>query len=130
MKKRKGESLESMPESKRHKHPLGFYTPFRELDQLFGPIFSPDRKHLAKPDPFSEKIGVYPHRIKGEDDESIFRTAMADVCPLPAGLHKKVPIRPPHREYPHFLAREEIEAYTQLVDLVAGEGPFESVELG
>ena len=54
----------------------------------------------------------------------IFQTAMADVSPLPGGPHKKVPLRPPEREYPRFLAREEIEAYTQLVDLVAGEGPF------
>ena len=36
-----------------------------------------------------------------------------------------MPLRPPERQYPRFLAREEIEAYTQLVDLVAGEGPFE-----
>ena len=125
MKKRKGEGLESMRRSKGHKGPLGFYTPFRELDQLFGPNFSPGRKHLPEVDPISEKAGGYPQRIKGEDDDSIFRTAMADVSPLPAGFRKKIPFESPRRQYPHFLAREEIEAYTELVDLVAGEGPFE-----
>jgi DNA-nicking Smr family endonuclease len=50
---------------------------------------------------------------------------MADVSPLQAGPVHKVPLRPPDREYPRFLAREEIEAYTRLVDLVAGDGPFE-----
>ncbi len=64
--------------------------------------------------------------IKAEaDEDSLFQSAMADVSPLAGGPRRKVPLRPPERKYPRFLAREEIEAYTQLVDLVAGEGPFE-----
>lgn len=125
MDKRKDKSLQPARRPTPYKHPQDFYTPFRKLDQLFGPNFSSDRKHLSKLESFSEKPAVYPHRVKGEDDDSIFRTAMADVSPLPAGPRKKVPVRPAGREYPRFLAREEIEAYTQLVDLVAGEGPFE-----
>jgi DNA-nicking Smr family endonuclease len=50
---------------------------------------------------------------------------MAGVAPLPGGSGKKVPRRPADRDHPRFLAREQIEAYTELVDLVAGEGPFE-----
>ncbi len=73
-----------------------------------------------------ERNGVHPHRIKVEADEgSIFQTAMADVSPLPAGPCKKVPLRAPEKKAPRFLAMEEIETYTQLIDLVAGEGHFE-----
>ncbi len=126
MNKRKGESLKPMRQSTRHKPPDGFYTPFQELDQLFGRIFSASPKHLAKLDPFSEKPGAHLHKIKsGADEDCLFQTAMSDVSPLPAGCRKKVPLRPSGRQYPRFLAMEEIEAYTELVDLVAGEGPFE-----
>ena len=126
MNKRKGESLKPMRRSTRHKPRQGFYTPFQELDQLYGQIFSSHPQHLADLDPLLEKNGVHPHRIKIEaDEDSLFQTAMADVSPLPAGPCKKVPLRGPEKKYPRFLAREETEAYTQLVDLVAGEGPFE-----
>ncbi|HIJ69040.1 MAG TPA: DNA mismatch repair protein MutS [Deltaproteobacteria bacterium] len=126
MNKRKGESLKPMRRSTRHKPLHGFYTPFQELDQLFGRIFSSHAKHLANLDPFLEKNGVHLHRIKVEADEDcLFQTAMADVSPLPAGPCTKVPLRSPEKKYPRFFAREQIEAYTQLVDLVAGEGPFE-----
>ncbi|MGA2403110.1 MAG: Smr/MutS family protein [Syntrophobacteraceae bacterium] len=126
MNKRKGESLKPMRRSSRHKPPHGFYTPFKELDQLFARIFSTDPKHSAGLDPFGEKTDILPPMIKaGVDEDSLFQSAMADVSPLAGGLRKKVPLRPPERKYPRFLAREEIEAYTQLVDLVAGEGPFE-----
>ena len=126
MNKRKGESLKPTRQSRRHKPPQGFYTPFQELDQLIGQTFSTSSKHLATPDSFSEKPAAHLIKIKGETDEdSLFQKAMADVNPLSAGSSKKVPLQPPGRQYPRFLAIEEIEAYTVLVDLVAGEGPFE-----
>ncbi len=126
MNERKGECLKSMRRSVRHKPHHGFYTPFQELDQLFRRAFSSQPKHLANRDPFLEKNVVYPHRIKDKGDEdSIFQTAMADVSPLPAGHCEKVPLQPCEKKYPRFFAREEIEAYAQLVDLVAGDGPFE-----
>ncbi len=126
MNKRKGKSLKPMRRSTRHKPPDGFYTPFQELDQLIGKTFSNGRARLANPDPFSEKISIPSPRITGEgDDESLFLRAMADVSPMPHRPHAKVPLRPAGREHPRFLAREEMEAYAQLVDLVAGEGPFE-----
>ncbi|SPF43767.1 Smr protein/MutS2 [Syntrophobacter sp. SbD1] len=119
MNKRKGESLKTVS----HKLPQGFYTPFRVLDQLFGKIFSTDEIHLAKFDPVSE---IHSHTIDGEaDEDSLFQRAMATVDPLPAEPCKKVPLPPPAREFPRFFARDEIEAFTKLVDLVAGEGPFE-----
>jgi len=127
MNKRKGESLKPIRQSTRHRPPQSFYTPFQELDQLFGRIFSTAReKHPAKLDLSFEKMCVSPPRIKGEPDEdSLFQRAMADVSPLQAGPVNRVPLRPPEREYPRFLVKEETEAYTRLVDLVAGDGPFE-----
>jgi DNA-nicking Smr family endonuclease len=118
MNKRKGKSFEPMRRSIRQKSPTGFYTPFQELDQLFGPNFS----HLESP---AEKPQPHLYDFKGEtDDHRLFQTAMADVSPLPAGTRARVPVR--HSRKPRrFLAEEEIEAYTQLVDLVAGQGPFE-----
>ncbi|MEM5787362.1 MAG: Smr/MutS family protein [Syntrophobacteraceae bacterium] len=47
------------------------------------------------------------------------------MAPLPQKKRETVPARPPRKEPPRFLAREESEAFTELVDLVAGEGPFE-----
>jgi DNA-nicking Smr family endonuclease len=126
MNKRRTESLKPMRRSTRRAPPQGFYTPFQELDQLFGNKFCAGQKHLKNLDPISEKTGESIPRIKDEtDDDSLFLRAMADVSPMPAGPNIKVPVSPAERQYPRFLAREEIEAYTQLVDLVAGEGPFE-----
>jgi len=126
MNKRKGENLKPIRQSTRHKPPHRFYTPFQELDQLFGQIFSTSPKHLVGQDSFSEKPVAHLPKIKGDaDEDSLFQKAMADVNPLPAEPRKKVPLQPPGRRYPRFLAIEEIEAYTELVDLVAGEGPFE-----
>ncbi len=126
MNARKGECLKPNRRSARHKPHHGFYTPFQELDQLFTQNFPSPPKHLANLDPFLEKNGVHPPRIKGEpDEESLFQTAMADVSPLPSAHCEKVPRQPCQKKSPRFFAREEIEAYTQLVDLVAGEGPFE-----
>ena len=59
------------------------------------------------------------------EDEQAFQRAMEGVVPLPASGPAKVPFRPPEKKTPRFLVREELEAYAQLVDLVAGTGPFE-----
>ncbi len=127
MNRRKGEGPNEMRRSSRHTPPFEFYTPFRELDQLFARTFSTGGKHrVEKVEPFSEKAWSPPAVIGAQaDDDSLFRAAMAGVTPLPGGSRKKVPRRPAGRDYPRFLAREQIEAYTELVDLVAGEGPFE-----
>ena len=126
MNKRKGESPKPLRRSSRQ-NPNTFYTPFRELDQLFERAFSTDGKHSAGVDPFAGKHEPPPTKIgiQPPDDDSLFQTAMTGVSPLPSGPSKKVPVQPVHRDYPRFLAMEQIEAYTQLVDLVAGEGHFE-----
>ena len=122
MNKRKGKSLEPMRRSLRQKPPSGFYTPFKELDQLFGKKISGRRRHL---EPESVEPAIYLYDMKGEtDDLSLFRLAMADVSPLPAPGAEKVPLHQV-RKAPRFSAEEEIQAYARLVDLVAGEGPFE-----
>lgn len=122
MNKGKGKSFQPMRRSKRHKVPTGFYTPFQELDQLFGPNFSAGQNQS---DPVAERSQLHVDDFKAEiDDHALFRKAMADVIPLPAGQGVKVPLRRA-RNSPRFLAEEEIQAYAQLVDLVAGDGPFE-----
>ncbi len=74
MNKRKGKSLKPMGRSTRHKPHKDFYTPFQELDQLFGRIFSSQPKHLANLDPFLEKNEVHLHTIKVQADEDyLFR---------------------------------------------------------
>jgi len=127
MNRRKAEGPKQMRRSSRHAPPSEFYTPFKELDQLFARTFSTGGKHRAeKVDPFSEKISPPPALIDSQaDDDSLFRTAMAGVSPLPGGSRKKVPRGRAGGDYPRFLVREQIEAYAELADLVAGEGPFE-----
>jgi DNA-nicking Smr family endonuclease len=127
MNRRKGEVPKEIRSSRRNPPQFGFYTPFRELDQLFARTFSAGGKHpTEKVDPLSEKPFV-PVTGKGThwDDDSLFRSAMTGVDPLPGGPGKRIPRSPPGRDYPRFLEKEQIEAYTELVDLVAGEGPFE-----
>jgi DNA-nicking Smr family endonuclease len=128
MNRRKREGSKDVRQSSRqHIAPHGFYTPFKELDQLFPPIFSKGRKDGGgKIDRYAEKppaprlsTGIQP------DDDSLFRAEMADVAPLPGGSHKIIPRTTSGRDTPRFLAQEQIEAYTELVDLVAGQGPFE-----
>lgn len=102
----------------------GFYTPFKDLDQHLGPNISNDPVHQEKSSPELENFKDLDESA-GEGDEFLFAGAMAEVNPLPERKREKVPFRPPDRSYPRFLAREEAEALTELVDLVAGEGPFE-----
>ncbi len=123
MNKRKGKNSEPMRRSTRRTPPSGFYTPFQELDQLFGPTFSAGDSQERAP---AGKVEFHPGDIKEEtDDRSLFTRAMSGVSPLNGGVRQKVALRPRARKAPRFLAREELEAYAQLVDLVAGHGPFE-----
>jgi DNA-nicking Smr family endonuclease len=122
MNKHKGKSLKPVRRSTRQQPPSIFYTPFQELDQLFGLNFSIRKDPL---DPLAQKPEFYIDKIKAEtDDGLLFRKAMADVRALRAAASAKVPLRP-LRKAPRFLAEEENWAYAQLVDLVAGQGPFE-----
>jgi DNA-nicking Smr family endonuclease len=126
MTRRKGEKFKSMRPSSRRTPPFDFYTPFKELDQLFARTFLTGSKHRAQIDRFAEKTEPLPAVTGAQaDDDSLFKSAMAGVAPLPAGPGKKIPLQPADRDRPRFLALEQIEAYTQLVDLVAGHGPFE-----
>lgn len=96
----------------------GFYTPFANLGQ-----------HLAHNSPKTPPIQTrHPQKAAAEspeDAERIFRDAMADVTPFPAGGPMKVPAPRRHRTPARFLEQEEMEVYAELVDLVAGDGPFE-----
>lgn len=122
MNKHKGKSFQPVGRSTRQEPPSGFYTPFQELDQLFGLNFSTRKAPLT---PQQEKPEFYIDKIKGEtDDRMLFRKAMTDVIPLRTRPSEKVRLRP-SRKAPLFGAEEENKAYAQLVELIAGEGPFE-----
>ena len=123
MNKRKGSQQNPTRRSSRHR-PSGFYTPFEHLDQHLTSNISNDFKYSTEAESTPEKIEpVIPDISAEDDDESLFQKAMAGVDRLPA--QGKIPLKPPERKSPRFLAREELDAYTQLVDLVAGEGPFD-----
>ncbi len=109
--------------SSRRRPPLGFYTPFKDLDQHLGTTISNDSGNYTKPFPEPAKIDKIAKGAK--NDDVLFERAMAGVDRLPVKSQKKVPVRPPEKTPPRFVAAEELEAYTRLVDLVAGEGPFE-----
>lgn len=123
MSKRKGKNDTASCSAGKKPH-NGFYTPFRDLDQHLGSNISSTQEYCDKPSPELESIKGLDHN-SGEDDELLFSRAMAEVAPLPARKREKVPHRPPDKDHPRFQAREEAEALAELVDLVAGEGPFE-----
>ncbi len=99
-----------------------FYNPFEELDQQL-------RLHLRRRS--AERAAPRPEEVKAKpveklpDEDTLFRKAMADVTPLPQSRHERVAPPPPTSKTPRFWAQEELDAYTSLVDLVAGEGTFE-----
>ncbi len=109
--------------SSRQSPPPGFYTPFKDLDQHLGTTFSNDSDNYTKP--ISEPAKINKIAKGAANDDILFERAMAGVDPLPARPQNKIPGRPPEKTPPRFVAAEELEAYTRLVDLVAGEGPFE-----
>ncbi len=101
----------------------GFYTPFKGLDQH--PAHRSRQKSTA---PLQNKPVVSEKRPiaeSPEDAERLFRMAMADVVPLPDPRSERVPPPSPAMEPARFLAREEMEVYSYLLDLVEGEGEFE-----
>jgi DNA-nicking Smr family endonuclease len=120
MGRRKRRILRSMHRSCPQRPSLqAFYTPFQSLDQ-----------HLAKDSSINFDCGAGEMPAGTSDDahgdESVlFVEAMTDVSPLPEGRPERIPVAPPARKPARFLAREEIEAYASLVDLVTGDGPFE-----
>ncbi len=126
MNKRKRESPKSMRRSSRQNAPSGFYTPFRDLDQHLALTFSNDSQSSEVSDTVPEKTNPVQMDIPADiEDGYLFEKAMADVNRMPGSEKEKIPFRPPERKYPRFLQQEEIEAYTRMVDLVVGEGPFE-----
>lgn len=96
----------------------GFYTPFRDLDQHFGRKSS--AANSAKQ--ITDNKVLPPRRAS---EEEIFLQAMQDVVPLAKKSPDRIPPSPPTRNFPRFLLQEEREAYAQLAELVAGDGPFE-----
>lgn len=105
----------------------GFYTPFESLDQHLTPNFSSDSKHRGKPAPVPEPPEPVPaDAAEPESEEHVFQRAMDGVSPFEAKrTGEKVPLGRPEKRQPRFAVQEELEAYARLVDLVAGDGPFE-----
>jgi DNA-nicking Smr family endonuclease len=98
----------------------GFYTPFEDLDQ-----------HLEKNSPKVVRIqktpppAPRPVQDRPDDEERLFAEAMKGVVPLKKSKADRVSPVPSGRKSPRFLVQEELEAYSQLMDLVAGDGEFE-----
>lgn len=125
MNRRKGKTKNPARRSSRRDSHSGFYTPFARLDQQLASSFSNDSKYSDKVRPAGAQGRPTAPDIPPDDDELLFRKAMAGVERFPSGGKNRVPLRPPPRKFPRFLALEELEAYTRLVDLVAGDGRFE-----
>lgn len=98
--------------------PLEFYTPFKGLDQ-----------HLTQTSHTASRRDQTPSRgpvsASPQDDDQLFTEAMKDVVPLADAGKKRVPPPSPAKRAPRFLAQEEQEVFTHLVDLVSGGGEFE-----
>jgi DNA-nicking Smr family endonuclease len=102
---------------------LGFYTPFGSLDQHL--------KELSRgraPEKPEKKVEIResPKLSPREaQEEAMFREAMSGVVRLAEQSRKRVPPPPPNPVPPRFLMQEEMEAYSHLAELVAGEAQFE-----
>jgi len=99
-----------------------FYTPFVGLDQQLSRKSPP-----LPPSPASPPEGDEPRPSEApeREQERLFREAMADVVPMDRTQGTRIPPVPPPGNPPRFLAREDLEVYTYLVDLVTGEAAFE-----
>lgn len=93
-----------------------FYTPFKALDQHFVGM-----KKKSAP-PAAPKPAPPP---VADDDQTLFEKAMAGVKPLDHAADSHIAPEPRLKPPARFLAREEMEAYAQLAELVAGDVPFE-----
>lgn len=97
----------------------GFYTPFGDLDQHLEKDLINKSSHAAN------KCAPLSRPEEQDEGERLFFEAMKDVVPIVCDKEARVPGCPPPKQPPRFLAHEELEAYTRLVDLVAGDAPFE-----
>jgi DNA-nicking Smr family endonuclease len=108
----------------------GFNTPFTDLAVMLEEVRKQRNRPEAATEPESVERG--PGECAGTDadplvqeDEHLFREAMAGVEPIDRpGPRVRAPgplSRPTRRP----LTEEELEAYAQLVDLVSGEGGFD-----
>ncbi len=104
-----------------HREPDGptFYTPFAGLDQQLS------RRRFPCPEPRAVTPEPLCRETPEQEEERLFREAMADVVPLDRTQGVRIPPVPPAKSPPRFLAREELDVYTQLTDLVSGQASFE-----
>lgn len=116
---KKRKSAHSLNRSSQKNHSTQrFYTPFARLDQHLATISrstAESQSTLSEPAPVSRK----------QEETELFREAMSDVMPLPGNRPRRVPPAAPTKVLPRFLAEEELEVYSCLVDLVSGDMPFE-----
>lgn len=105
----------------------GFYTPFRNLDQHLTPDLPKRPKTGDNRKPLQTAADPVPPAQPSLDDDSskLFLEAMSDVQPLGDGANAKIAPKRPLKKAPRFLLSEEMEAFNQLVDLVAGGDQFE-----
>jgi len=108
----------------------GFNTPFAELAVMLKEARKERKRHEAAPEPGSAEQGrgesaiPYADPVVWEDDR-LFQEAMAGVEPIDRPGPRARPPGPLSTPSRRPLTEEELEAFTQLVDLVTGEGRFD-----
>jgi DNA-nicking Smr family endonuclease len=105
-------------------------TPFAELAlklrQARGEVGRSDAEAVRPPEERQGPGSLRPAGASsGGTEECLFREAMAGVTPIRGGRHRPRSPGPLSRPRRRPLVEEELEAYTQLVDLVSGEGRFD-----
>lgn len=98
------------------KRPEPFNNPFAQFKAA-----KPKKPEAAKP---AAPARAAPTSSDPEDDAELFRQAVGEVAPVKKGKGLAPPKEPPTAAQLR-IVDAEIEAFTQLSELVAGEGPFD-----
>lgn len=131
MKKRRKRNTSRSAQPPKSDSSDSFNTPFSCLTDMLKQIQAetqPDNKE-GKTIPEPERESCPSNQSKSgngaEEEDSLFREAMAGVEPLQANRVKARVPGPLSKPSRRPLLEEELEAYAQLVDLVSGEGSFD-----
>jgi DNA-nicking Smr family endonuclease len=108
----------------------GFNSPFADLAVMLKEARKERKRHELAPKAGSAEQGPRTCVSPGADpvvweDERLFQEAMAGVEPIDRPGPRARPPGPLSRPSRRPLTEEELEAFTQLVDLVSGEGRFD-----
>jgi DNA-nicking Smr family endonuclease len=125
--RKKEKSRSNAPSNGSSSASQGFYTPFKNLDQHLEPDLGRrvDRGESRKSQKPTAVSALPRETSAAEDAAKLFMEAMVDVQPLGKEANTRIALSRVSKKPPRFLALEDLEAYTKLVDLVAGGDQFE-----